>query len=197
MIRSLHVMGSLLVCGGLLVGCDTMMSNHSTAPMMMQQNAGKVAIAEVKPAKAATTQPTDNNVNGTVTFTEMGGKVHVTAHIMGLTPNTEHGFHIHASGDISAPDLMSTGGHFNPDNHIHGGPTTSPVHAGDFGNLKADGMGMAMFDLTVDDITIGTGEKNDIVGKAVIIHAKPDDLKTQPTGNSGARVAGGVIELKK
>lgn len=163
----------------------------------MMQNAGKTATATLSPAKAATTQPTNNNVSGTVTFTEMGGKVHVTAHIMGLAPGTTHGFHIHEKGDLSAPDLMSTGGHFNPDGHIHGGPTTSPVHAGDFGNIKADDMGMAMVDLTVSDLSIGTGAKNDIVGKAVIVHGKEDDLKSQPAGNAGPRVAGGLIELKK
>lgn len=162
----------------------------------MMQNAGKVAVVQIKPSKAATTRPSLNNVNGTVTFTEMGDKVKVTAHITGLTPNAQHGFHIHENGNINSDDLMSTGGHYNPDRHIHGGPTTSPVHAGDFGNIKADATGMAMFDLTVDNISVG-GAKNDIVGKAVIVHAGPDDLKTQPSGNAGARIAGGVIELKK
>jgi Cu-Zn family superoxide dismutase len=90
---------------------------------------------------------------------------------------------------------MSAGGHFNPDKHIHGGPTTSPVHAGDLGNLQADADGKAKMDLTVDDITLG-GEKNDVIGKAVIIHAKEDDFKTQPTGNAGGRIGGGVIEMK-
>jgi Cu-Zn family superoxide dismutase len=190
----------LTVGGAVLVGCNNAnhdMHDHSTTMKSMMQNAGKVAVAELKPSKTATTQPSNNNVTGTVTFTETGGKVHVTAHVMGLAPNSEHGFHIHEKGDISAPDLMSTGGHFNPTNHIHGGPTTSPVHAGDLGNLKADDKGMAMLDLTVNDISIGTGSANDIVGKAVIVHGAPDDLKSQPAGNAGPRVAGGVIELKK
>ena len=91
---------------------------------------------------------------------------------------------------------MSTGGHYNPDKHVHGGPTTSPVHAGDFGNITADDSGKATLDLTVDDLSVG-GAKNDVVGKAVIIHAKEDDLKSQPAGNAGARIAGGVIELQK
>src|SRR5213078_176195 len=129
---------------------------------------------------------------GTVTFTQNGDKVQVHADLTGLTPG-KHGIHIHEKGDMSAPDLMSTGGHYNPDKHIHGGPSTSPVHAGDFGNLTADTSGKATIDVTVDDITIG-GEKNDILGRAVIIHAKEDDLKSQPAGNAGARIAGGVIE---
>lgn len=156
----------------------------------------KVAVAEIKPAKAATTRPSENKVSGTVTFTQSpDGKVKVAAHIMGLAPNSTHGFHIHASGDMSADDLLSTGGHFNPDQHIHGGPTTSPVHAGDLGNIKADATGMAMYEITVSDITLG-GPKNDVVGKAVIIHSAPDDLKSQPTGNAGSRIAGGVITMK-
>ena len=157
--------------------------------------ADMVAVATIGPSKAATTQPSDNNVHGVVTFTQTGDKVKITAHIMGLAPNSEHAFHIHEKGDISAPDLSSAGGHFNPEGHQHGGPDAAQHHAGDLGNIKADGMGMAMFDMTVDDITIG-GAKNDITGKAVIIHAKPDDLKTQPSGNAGGRIAGGVIEMK-
>jgi Cu-Zn family superoxide dismutase len=91
---------------------------------------------------------------------------------------------------------MSTGGHYNPDKHIHGGPTTSPVHAGDLGNLEADDKGVAKMDLTVDNISLG-GAKNDVVGKPVIIHAKEDDYKTQPTGNAGGRIGGGIIEVSK
>lgn len=158
--------------------------------------ATKTAVAEIKPSKAATTRPSLNNVTGTVTFTETAGKVKVVADIKGLTPNTEHGFHIHTNSDMSDVGLMSTGGHYNPDNHIHGGPTTSPVHAGDMGNLKSDASGNAKLDITVEGVSLG-GAKNDIVGKPVIIHAAPDDLKSQPSGNAGARVAGGLIEIKK
>jgi superoxide dismutase, Cu-Zn family len=193
--RWLFLSIKLFGCSLLLVGCkpdNTKMSG----PQAMMQMAGKVAVAEVKPSKAATTQPTNSNVTGTVTFTEMGNMVKVTAHIMGLAPNSTHGFHIHEKGDLSAPDLSSAGGHFNPGGHQHGAPG-GMSHEGDLGNLKADGMGMAMYDATVEGISVGTGEKNDIVGKSVIIHSGQDDLKTQPTGNSGGRVAGGVIELKK
>ncbi|HEY1628990.1 MAG TPA: superoxide dismutase family protein, partial [Tepidisphaeraceae bacterium] len=92
---------------------------------------------------------------------------------------------------------LSAGGHFNPGHHLHGGPTTSPVHEGDLGNLTADAGGNAHYVLTVNNLTIGSGAANDIVGHSLIIHAKPDDFSTQPTGNSGARVAGGIIELQK
>jgi Cu-Zn family superoxide dismutase len=181
-----------------LVGCNSSMMQHNGAPdAMKMQTAGKVAVATIKPAKAAATMPSNQDVTGTVTFTEeTGGRVKVTAHIMGLAPNTEHGFHIHASGDLSAPDLSSAGGHFNPEGHQHGAPGAMS-HAGDMGNIKADGTGMAMVDMTIGGVSIGSGAKNDIVGKSVIIHGGVDDLKSQPAGNAGPRVAGGVIELQK
>ena len=100
----------------------------ATAPAM-------VAVAHMAPSKSATTMPANNDVTGTVTFTQAGDKVLVVADISGLEPNTRHGIHIHEKGDLSDPGLMSTGGHWNPDHHIHGGPSTSPVHAGDLGNL--------------------------------------------------------------
>lgn len=154
-----------------------------------------VAIAHMTPSKLATTKPVNNNVTGTVTFTQVGDKVLVVADINGLDPNTRHGIHIHEKGDLSDPGLMSTGGHWNPDHHIHGGPTTSPVHAGDLGNLDADANGHAHLELWLSDISVG-GVKNDVSGHAVIIHAKADDLSSQPSGNAGARVSGGIIELK-
>jgi Cu-Zn family superoxide dismutase len=195
MIQSLRILLPCFICFAIVAACNKMQSEHHTQSMM--QGAPKIAVAEIKPSKAATTQQTMNNVTGTVTFTEMpDGKVKVVAVIMGLPPNTKHGFHIHEKADMSDPGLMSTGGHYNPDTHIHGGPSTSPVHAGDFGNITADGTGTAKFDLTVDNISLG-GPKNDVVGKPVIIHAKEDDLKSQPSGNAGGRVAGGLIEMKK
>jgi len=192
---SRSISASALLISVLFMGCQ--MEHEEASPKAMMQDNAKVAVAVLKPSQAAATQPANNNVTGEVTFTEMpDGKVKIMAHVMGLTPNTRHGFHIHEKGDLNSPDLMSTGGHYNPDKHVHGGPSTSPVHAGDFGNVESDAKGMAMLELTVDDISIG-GPKNDILGKAVIVHAKEDDLKSQPSGNAGARVAGGIIELKK
>jgi Cu-Zn family superoxide dismutase len=174
-----------------LIGC----SRSKSDAKHMDASDKKVAVAHMMPAKAAATQPSWGKPTGDILFTQTGEKVHVTGTITGLPPG-KHGIHIHEKGDLSAPDLMSTGGHYNPDKHIHGGPTTSPVHAGDFGNITADTSGKGNIDLTVDDISVG-GDKNDVLGKAVIIHAKEDDLKSQPTGNSGARIAGGVIEMQK
>ena len=178
-----------------IVGCESN-TNAQDSDKKEAQGGHKMAMAKIEPSKASATQPANGQPKGEIMFHQMGDKVHITGEITGLKPNAEHAIHIHEKGDLSAPDLMSTGGHYNPDKHIHGGPTTSPVHAGDLGNLQADADGKAKMDLTVDDITLG-GDKNDVIGKAVIIHAKEDDFKTQPTGNAGGRIGGGVIEMQK
>jgi Cu-Zn family superoxide dismutase len=146
-----------------------------------------MAVAAMKPASGS-------KVAGTVSFAEKDGKVEVTVELSGLTPG-DHGFHIHDKGDCSAPDATSAGGHFNPDAIDHGAPTAMPHHAGDFGNLTAGADGTVKTKITVDFITLAAGPKS-AVGRGVIVHEKADDLKTQPTGNAGARVACGVVTAK-
>jgi Cu-Zn family superoxide dismutase len=145
---------------------------------------GKSAVANLEPTKG-------NNTSGTVTFTAKGNKVTMAAKVSGLTPGA-HGFHIHEKGDCSSGDGMSAGGHFNPTGKPHGNPALPDHHAGDMPALVADASGSASLATELDVITIGSGA-TDIVGKAVIVHKDPDDYTTQPTGNSGARVACGVI----
>lgn len=142
----------------------------------------------------AVLQPTANNsVTGTVTFTQMEGHVHVVADLFGLTPGI-HGFHVHEKGDCSAPDASSAGGHYNPSTMQHSAPDSANRHMGDLGNIVADSTGNAHLDWM--DMHLALNGENSIVGKAVIVHADPDDFTTQPTGNAGARVACGVIEAK-
>ena len=149
----------------------------------------KQATATLEPSKA----PGEDNVAGTVTFTPAGKGLRVKAEVTGLTPNGKHGFHIHEKGDLSAPDFASAGGHFNPGGHKHGGPDTSARHAGDLGNLQADASGKATYDQTIEGLSIDDA-KTGVVGKSVIVHGKADDLKTDPAGDSGPRIAGGVIK---
>lgn len=183
--------------GAMILGCQKTQHDHDHAGHAMHANMlAATAAATLAPSKAATTQPTANNVTGTVTFTQAGNKVHVSARITGLTANTTHGFHIHEKGDLSAPDLASAGAHFNPGQHQHGAPGAAS-HGGDMGNVKSDANGVATVELDLEGLSIGTGQPNDIVGKAVIVHGKEDDLKTQPSGNAGSRIAGGVIQLKQ
>ena len=152
--------------------------------------AAKQATATLEPSKA----PGMDDVRGTIRFMSTGTGVKVRAEVTGLTPNQKHGFHIHEKGDLSAPDLASAGGHFNPGGHKHGGPEGTARHGGDLGNLTADASGKAVYEATVDGITIDDS-KTGILGKSVIVHEKPDDLKSDPSGNSGARIAGGVIQM--
>jgi Cu-Zn family superoxide dismutase len=144
------------------------------------------AVAQLSPA-------TNSGVRGLVTFTEQGNSTRVTASLTGLTPG-RHGFHIHEKGDCSAPDASSAGGHFNPTGMNHGGPDSASRHVGDFGNIEADASGKARYSQTYSNLTFDG--PTSIIGRAVIIHAQPDDLTTQPTGNAGGRVACGVINLK-
>jgi Cu-Zn family superoxide dismutase len=152
-----------------------------------QEAAPLKAVCELKPTKG-------NKVSGVVKFIQRKGYVTVRAHVTGLTPG-KHGFHIHESGDCSAPDASSAKGHFNPAKHDHGGPTAKVRHAGDLGNLKANDKGVAHYER--DDAMITLSGKDNILGKSIIVHEKEDDYKTQPTGNAGARVACGKIEAVK
>ncbi len=116
---------------------------------------------------------------GTATFTALGGdNVRVDVEVSGLTPG-KHGAHIHAVGSCTAPAFTSAGGHFNPDGHEHGRKSDLGPHAGDLRNL----------------VSLGSGANSlfDADGSAIVIHAAEDDELTQPIGNSGARVACGVI----
>ena len=147
------------------------------------------AMAELKPTEGST-------VSGTVTFSSENGAVRVVAVIEGLQPGL-HGFHVHEYGDCSAPAATSAGGHFNPDGAPHGSPEVplTQRHAGDLGNVEADAGGKAHYERV--DPGLSLAGPNSIVGKAVIVHAQPDDLTTQPVGNAGPRLACGVIQAQE
>jgi Cu-Zn family superoxide dismutase len=149
--------------------------------------AGMAATAEMKPAS-------QSEVSGTINFSEKDGKLGIAVDLKGLKPG-DHGFHIHEKGDCSAPDATSAGDHFNPDQKEHGAPDAPAHHAGDLGNITAGEDGTIKTTKTVDFLTLGDGA-NSAVGKAVIVHEKADDMKTQPTGNAGGRIACGVVEKK-
>ncbi len=131
---------------------------------------------------------------GTVTFTKANDTVQVVADVTGLTPG-KHGFHIHEFGDCSATDATSAGGHFNPTHKPHGAPDAAERHVGDLGNLEADASGKAH--LEWKDKMLKLSGQNCILGLAEIVHEKEDDLKSQPVGNAGGRVACGVIGVAK
>jgi Cu-Zn family superoxide dismutase len=145
------------------------------------------------PSKAvAVLHPTaGNKVSGTVIFTEVADGVQVRAEITGLTPGN-HGFHVHEFGDCSAADASSAGAHFNPTHKPHAGPDAPERHVGDMGNIQADASGKAKLEYVDHQISL-TNDERSVIGRSVVVHAKADDLKSQPAGDSGARVACGVI----
>lgn len=146
-----------------------------------------------KPAALARLEArSGSQASGLVKFHAAGDKVRVEAEVAGLTPG-EHGFHIHEVGDCSAPDATSAKGHFNPAGAPHGHPGHAPHHAGDMPNLVADASGKAHLTYELSGVTLGEGG-NGILGRSVVVHASADDYRSQPAGNSGARIACGVIQ---
>ncbi len=157
--------------------------------------------AKNSPAKidaVAKMQPTQGNqVAGTINLTRLPQGVRIAGEIKGLPRAGLYGIHIHEKGDCSAPDATSAGGHFNPDGTPHGSPDmpANLRHAGDLGNLVAGPDGTARFE-RIDHVMQLSGP-NAVVGRAFIIHAQPDDLVSQPTGNAGARLSCGIIEQSR
>jgi Cu-Zn family superoxide dismutase len=135
-----------------------------------------IAIAQLSPAKAATTQPVNNRVGGTVIFTQVGDKVLMVADVTGLEPNSRHVIHLHERGDLAAS------------------ASSSGSRAIALGNLTADAGGRAHLELTLSDLSVG-GMHNDVVGHAVIIRARDYDPASDVTGGGGPRIASGIIEL--
>jgi len=149
--------------------------------------------------KAVVVLKSSEGVNGTVNFTQDGdGPTTVTGTISGLKPGL-HGFHVHSLGDTTN-GCMSTGPHFNPAGKEHGAPEDSVRHAGDLGNITAGDDGTASF--TITDCQIPLSGPNSILGRAVVVHADPDDLGrgghdlSKSTGNAGGRIACGIIGLQ-
>jgi Cu-Zn family superoxide dismutase len=145
---------------------------------------GPKAVAELKPASGS-------QASGTVWLAQESDRVVVRAKVSGLKPNQEHGFHVHEKGDCSAPDATSAGGHFNPNAKPHG-PQAGDHHAGDLPSLKADASGVAQTTFEIPGVLLGSGS-TDLMGKAFVVHEDPDDYASQPAGNSGKRIACGVI----
>ena len=136
----------------------------------------------------------NSKVSGKVTFTpQNGGQVKVSGEIQGLTPGS-HGFHVHEYGDCSANDGSSAGDHYNPKGKDHGDPAMNIHHAGDLGNIMADSTGVARIDSTFSHFKLKGHDS--IVGRAVIVHDKADDLTSQPSGAAGKRIGCGVIAFQ-
>lgn len=172
--------------GFFISSCAGTHKNEDAAAAAVSAPTIENAVVILTPAKG-------EKVNGTINFTQEANGVKVTGEFEGLKPRGRHGIHIHEMGDCSDPKFESAGGHFNPTGAAHGGPDSAEKHVGDFGNLKADGRGRAKLELTLEGLTLGDPAMG-LVGRSVVVHQKPDDLKSQPSGNSGDRIACGRIE---
>jgi superoxide dismutase, Cu-Zn family len=173
-----------------LAACSRTQAPAPAAPPTSAPTAAAVIAAT---ARATLAGASGSSVQGDLQLTVASDGVVIAGEIAGLAPNTEHGFHVHETGDCTAPDAKSAGGHFNPGHVDHGGPTATH-HLGDIPNIRSDASGHAIVSATIAGATLRDGGANDLVGKAVIVHAKPDDYKTQPSGDSGDRIACGVVQ---
>lgn len=155
----------------------------------------KTEISNVESAIALLYPTEGSDANGQVVFKKMeDGRIKVIAEVYNISPG-KHGFHIHEFGDCSSPDGKSAGGHFFTDYDNHGGLEDHETHVGDLGNLEANEEGIAKITFITDKLSFSG--PNSILGRGVIVHAGEDDMKTQPTGGAGARVACGVIGISK
>lgn len=107
----------------------------------------------------------------------------------------KHGIHFHEKGDCSAPDASSAGAHFNPTKLTHGTPDPMKHHVGDLGNITVESDGTGVLNLVIGREVFHPGftDWTELIGKSLVLHEKVDDLKTQPSGDSGDRIACGVV----
>ncbi|HEU5134557.1 MAG TPA: superoxide dismutase family protein [Steroidobacteraceae bacterium] len=190
---------SLCAASALLAGCGQ--RDQPAATTEAPGTPSAPAPADASPTASGASGPSvklaptqGQNASGTLALVAEGDGVRVTGTLQGLSPNAEFGFHIHEKGDCSAPDASSAGAHFNPANMPHGDPQGLAHHAGDMLNAKSDMQGAATVDAVATGVSLGSGQPNDVRGRAIVLHEKADDYATQPSGDSGARIACGVID---
>lgn len=170
---------SALLFAVLLTACSSREEKEEKLTDIAQ--ATKTAVADIH-------SPAQKHIHGTVTIEETTDGLSISTDLSGLKKNSKLGFHIHQNGICEGPDFISAGDHFNPHKSRHGSPESSERHSGDLGNLQTDLDGKSKTKISLKGVTL-----DEVMGKAILIHAKPDDLKTQPSGNSGARIACGLI----
>ncbi|MFI5453865.1 MAG: superoxide dismutase family protein [Isosphaerales bacterium] len=163
------------------------------ARAVAQHEEKKAEASSITKAVAVLFPTKGSDVKGRVTFTQDGRTIHVHAEISGLSPG-DHGFHVHEFG-VWSEDGMASGGHFNPTKSPHAAPESKKRHVGDLGNVTANANGNVTLDL--DDSHLSFHGANSIIGRGLVVHEKVDDLKTQPTGNAGGRLAVGVVGVAK
>jgi superoxide dismutase, Cu-Zn family len=177
-IRGMTGAVSLLAAAVHVGGCATGQTSTSEP--------SRLAWAELKNARGESV--------GSAVLREQDGRIRIVVQAGGLSPG-RHGIHIHAAGRCEAPAFQTAGDHFNPLGKKHGLESPDGPHAGDLPGLEADASGRTEYVAVTDRLTLGLGPTSlfDADGSAVVIHADPDDQRTDPSGNSGERVLCGPI----
>jgi len=178
----------LLVLAG---ACATASSSVPPSSDAAAADGGTAAGAPAPaPVATAVLEPrSGSNTSGTARITPTASGVVMLIEVQNAAPG-EHGVHVHETGDCSDPAAVSAGGHFNPKSAAHhGGPSTPVRHGGDLGNMQVDSNGRGLLVVAVSDLSM-----DNVVGRSIVVHQTADDLKTDPAGNSGARVACGAIQ---
>ncbi|WP_230657965.1 superoxide dismutase family protein [Psychrobacter sp. I-STPA10] len=174
---------STLVAATTLSGCQSLQGQMKTGNPFNQ------------PQLKSTIQSVDGNHSniGEMYLRQVDNGVQVYGQINGLQPNATYALHIHETGSCNNAG-KTAGGHFNPNNTAHGNPDDINSHAGDLPNITADANGVATMNYVKQGISVDMGADNSVYRRAFILHAGADDYQTQPSGDSGERIACGVIE---
>lgn len=168
---------------------------------MTMRHAFFVALSLLAPLAALAAGPAQATLKdaqgkevGAATFTERDGGVKLAVVVHGLPPGT-HGIHVHAVGKCDGPDFKTAGAHLNPASKQHGLENPAGHHEGDLPNLTVGPDGKGKLEATLEGATLAPGPQSLLgpQGTALVVHAGPDDNKSDPAGNSGARIACGVI----
>ncbi|MFC7322636.1 superoxide dismutase family protein [Halobacillus campisalis] len=188
----------------LLAACNSGDDTQSDAPDTGDENTSQEQQANTDEAEesgsndmaAVELRTSEGNAAGSAELMEQEDGVLIHLQAEGI-PEGDHGFHIHEAGLCEEPDFESAGSHFNPDDVSHGTESEDGPHAGDLPNVTADEDGTVDEEVTAEGVTLNTGEDMSLLdgdGTALVIHEKPDDNESQPSGDAGSRIACGVIE---
>ena len=196
-------MGTLIKKGGvylkklliipffLLAGCGMFNEETQTEEVVVETNAEVILVGN------ALMHNSEGEVIGEILLKQTEQGVQFTTLLNNLPPGGTHGIHVHEVGVCEAPSFESAGAHFNPEHKQHGIENENGPHAGDLPNIEIDEDGSAQLTFYSKAVTLKLNEPNSLFdedGSSIVIHEKPDDYKTDPAGNSGARIACGVIK---
>lgn len=156
-------------------------------PPMMKPEAAKPVTVKLSDAKGKSV--------GTATLSADPGGVKITLAVKGLAAG-DHAIHVHETAKCDGPDFKSAGGHFNPDHKKHGHDNPDGAHAGDMPNVTVDAKGGSTASVVAPGVTLDDGPHSVFTsgGTALVIHSKADDMKTDPAGAAGDRIACGLIK---